>query len=536
MTPLQTSYWPASGVPERETTLGEELRARAEIAPGDCALIATSLARPGALSRWTYAELYAAAGQGARALLTRAGPGARVAVWAPNVAEWVILFHSSALAGMQLVPLNPALRKVEARLILEDAGCAALFAGPEHRGVPLASLAGELAAELACLDVAVNLAEWPAFAAGASGERAMPAVDPGQVALVQYTSGTTGRPKGALLSHRALVHASIRSGRALGLRADDVYVNPYPLFHVGGTVGAIGVCLTSGAALAPLPAYDAQELVELLFAARASIAAGVPAVLRPLLPRLAERPDLAGRLRAINSGAAPVPPALVEQYAELGVPISVSYGQSEAPTITRSRLSDDAITKATTVGQPVDGLEVKIVDPATARTMPLDAVGELWVRGTNVMSGYLNAAEQTRAVLSADGWLRTGDLATMSATGHCRIVGRLREVIIRGGENVYPREVEETLARHPDVSEVAVLGSADPQYGEQVLAVVVPTAGRQPAWSELAGFARDHLASFKVPRRWKFAAELPRNAAGKIQKHLIDASGYEVEERFRARR
>jgi fatty-acyl-CoA synthase len=380
------------------------------------------------------------------------------------------------------------------------------------------SLAGELAAELACLDVAVNLAEWQAFAASASDERALPTVDPGQVALVQYTSGTTGRPKGAMLSHRALVHASIRSGRALGLRADDVYVNPYPLFHVGGTVGAIGVCLTSGAALAPLAAYDAQELVELLSAARATITAGVPAVLRPLLPRLAERPDL------------------VEQYAELGVPISVSYGQSEAPTITRSRLSDDAITKATTVGQPVDGLEVKIVDLATGRTLPIDAVGELWVRGTNVMVGYLNAAEQTRAVLSADGWLGTGDLATMSVTGHCRIVGRLREVIIRGGENVYPREVEETVARHPDVSEVAVLGSADPKFGEQVLAVVVLKEGRRPAWSELAGFAREHLASFKVPRRWKLADELPRNAAGKIQKYLIDASGYEVEERSSARR
>jgi fatty-acyl-CoA synthase len=535
MTGLQTSYWPATGAPERQTTLGDELRDRAETAPDACALIATSLLRPGTLSRWTYGQLHHAAGRGARALLARVEPGARIAVWAPNVAEWAILFYSGALAGLELVPLNPALRKGEARLILEDAGCAALFAAPEHRGVVLASLAGELRAELACLDVVVNLAEWPAFVAGADDQRSLPAVDPGQVALVQYTSGTTGRPKGALLSHRALVHASIRSGRALGLRADDVYVNPYPLFHVGGTVGAIGVCLTSGAALAPLPAYGAGELVELLSAARASITAGVPAVLRALLPRLAERPDVAGRLRAINSGAAPVPSSLVEQYAELGVPISVSYGQSEAPTITRSRLSDDAVAKATTVGQPVDGLEVKLVDSATGRTVPVDAVGELWVRGTNVMSGYLHQDEQTRAVLSEDGWLRTGDLAAMSASGHCRIVGRLREVIIRGGENVYPREVEETLARHPDVREVAVLGSEDPQFGEQVLAVVVPEAGRQPAWSELAEFAREHLASFKVPRRWKVTPELPRNAAGKIQKHLIDASDYEAEEQFSAR-
>lgn len=455
--------------------------------------------------------------------------GERIAICAPNVLEWVVLYLSAALAGNQVVPLNPSLREHEMKRIVVDANCSAMFVVAEHRGNDIAQIADRLKRDVYSLRQIVDLQDWDSFTSG-SPQRDLPVLKPSDIALVQYTSGTTGPAKGVLLTHHALTDASIRSGRALGIHADDVYANPFPLFHVGGTVGAIGVCLAAGATLALLPAYSADDMIDLIANSEATIAAGVPTVLRGLLSRLHEQPELSSRLRVINTGATTVPAHLIEEYEALGIRISVSYGQSECPTITRTRVSDDPLTRARTVGQPVDGLEVKVVDIESRKTTAIGAVGELCVRGTNVMSGYLGHPVATRAVLDADGWLCTGDLATMTAGGHCSIVGRLKDLIIRGGENVHPREVEEVLTSHPDVDDAAVIGSPDDEFGEQVLGVIVPAPGRSIDWSQLTEFARTELASFKVPRRWKLASELPRNAAGKVEKHRLDNADYEIVE------
>jgi fatty-acyl-CoA synthase len=529
MTQLTEAYWAATGTPEPLTTIGEQLQEASDAYPTSPGLFGFSAAAPSRLSNWTYRELYACATAGARGLRARVGERDRVAICAPNFAEWVLVYFSAALAGIEVVPLNPTLSEPEMKRILEDAGCVALFVVKEHRGHALAQKAVRLQTRVSSLRHLFDLADWASFAdGGTSGE--LPVVRPDDVALVQYTSGTTGEPKGAMLTHMAMTHAALRSGRALGIARHDVYANPFPLFHVGGTVGAIGVCLAYGAALALLPAYSPAGMVDLIADSRATVAAGVPTVLRALLDPLRSRPELAGRLRAVNTGATTVPAQLVEDYDDLGVRISICYGQSECPTITRARVGDRSLFRSQTVGQPVDGLEVKLVDRVTGKRVGVDEVGELCVRGTNVMAGYLGRPDATKSVLDSDGWLRTGDLATMGPDGHLSIVGRLKDIIIRGGENVYPREVEDVLMAHPAVRDVAVIGSPDDEFGEQVLAVVVPATDETPDWSSLAEFARRDLASFKVPRRWKLAVELPRNAAGKVEKYRLNKTEYEIVE------
>ena len=519
---LERAHWLPTGDELAPTTIVDQLQRHATASASALALIAFSTNDLDAVCRWTYEQLLDDACAGASALLDLFQPGERIAIWAPNVAEWVQAYLSAAVAGLQVVPLNPQFNPSEASDIVADASCAGILVVEQHRNRPLREMAESIKAESRQVRHVVRLEDWRHMLA-TSTPRELPVVAAHDIALVQYTSGTTGRPKGAMLSHQSLAHASTRSGSRLGIRPGDVYVNPFPLFHVGGTVGAIGVCVAAGAALAPLPAFGADDMIRLLESAGATMTAGVPTVLQTLLPRLRSRPDLARQLRVVSTAAAPVSAQLVEQYAEIGVAISIAYGQTECPTICRTAPGDDAEQRATTVGQPVDGLEVKIVEMATGMPVETGCVGELWVRGTSVMAGYLDRPADTADVLMADGWLRTGDLGTMSPSGHCRIVGRHRELIIRGGENVYPREVEEVLATHPAIREVAVVGRPDDSYGERVVAVVAVEPGTSLDWEELEDFAREHLASFKVPRAWQEVPALPRNAAGKVEKFRLCA-------------
>jgi fatty-acyl-CoA synthase len=517
------AHWPADpSEPLLDLTVGDALRRAAASWPDEPALV-EGLAEPGARRRWTFATLLTDAEAVARALLTRFTPGEHVAVWAPNSPEWVLLEYGAALAGLTLVTVNPAFLAAELTYVLRQSCAVGLMLAPEYRGRSLLDVAAEVRPDLPALRELLSLAEWPAFVASGSASEALPSVTPDAVAQIQYTSGTTGFPKGALLHHHGLVNNAHLFARRLGARPGDVWLNPMPLFHTAGCVMlTLGPLLTGGREVL-LPGFDPGLMFELIETERVTISGGVPTMLVGLL----EHPDLTRRdlssLRVLISGGAPVASELVQRTeAAFGVPLTSVYAQTEAsPVITQVRPDDPATLRATTDGRALPQTEVRITDPATGDSVPHGAIGELCARGYMVMRGYFDNPSATAAAIDSDGWLHTGDLATMDAEGYCRIVGRLKDMIIRGGENIYPAEIEALLLAHPTVSDVAVLGIPDEKWGEVVAAFVRPAPGRTPSDEELFTYCRAHLAPHKTPRHWRFVEQFPQTPSGKIQKFAL---------------
>ncbi|HEY2277626.1 MAG TPA: AMP-binding protein [Streptosporangiaceae bacterium] len=527
----------AQWVPEddeqvEEQTVGALLRWAAAQAPDEVALVAGT-PDPAGRRRWTFGQLLAESEQAARALARRFGPGERVAVWAGNIPEWVVLEFGAALAGLTLVTVNPALRLSEARHVLSDSQAAGLFLVREYREVSLERLAANVRLEAPGLREIVFFDQWDEFLAGGAPGVTLPEVRPGDPAQIQYTSGTTGPPKGAMLSHRGIVNnARLSYGRLLGMGRGDAFVNPMPLFHTAGCVLATLGPMTVLAAQVLVPQFDPALVLELVEAEHSFVFGGVPTMLVALLGHPDFDPARLTSVRIALAGGASVPPELIRRVeAALGVPFSVIFAQTEAsPGITMTRADDSAEDRATTVGRPLPRTEVKIVGPGTGQTVAPGETGELCTRGYHVMLGYLGDVGQA---VDADGWLHTGDLATMDDRGYSRIVGRLKEMIIRGGENIYPWEIEQVLTAHPDVIEAAVVGVPDPYWGEQVAAVVrlrEPAEGAVPQGDlaeggvtddDLAAFCRDRLARHKVPKIWLRTDALPLTGSGKVMKHVL---------------
>ncbi|HVS40853.1 MAG TPA: AMP-binding protein [Candidatus Dormibacteraeota bacterium] len=522
---LTTSYWPAdTGIPVLETTVGDVLRTVTAERPGQDALI-DGTPDPATRRRWTYERLLEDSERVARALLARFSPGERVAVWGPNTTEWVRLEYGAALAGLVLVTVNPAYRPSELRYVLGQSGAAGIFLVPEFRGNLMAESLAGVRSELPELRESILFTDWDGFCASGSPTERLPEVTPDDAAQIQYTSGTTGFPKAALLHHRGITNNALLLTRRMGWEPGDVAVNPFPLFHTAGCVLGVLGAAQSRATLVPVVAFDPGLYLELLETHRATVTLGAPTMLISAM----EHPDRPRRdlsaLRVVTSGGATVPVELVRNVeAGLGVRFSIIFGQTEAsPGITGTHLDDSPEDKAETLGQPLPQTEVKIIDPATGETLPTGAVGELCARGYLVMTGYHNMPEATAEAIDAEGWLHTGDLASMDERGYCRIEGRLKDMIIRGGENIYPREIEELLYTHPAVADVAVVGAPDPRWGEEVAAFVRPAAGAAPTSEELFAFVRAHLAPYKTPKRWIFCDTFPTTPSGKVQKNVLRA-------------
>ena len=526
---LASSYWPADrSQPLLDTTVGDLLRAAAARVPGRLALVEGS---PGPDTRrtWTYAELLAVAERAARALLARFAPGERVAVWAPNCPEWMLLQHGVSLAGLVLVTVNPALRARELRYVLAQSQAAGIFFAGEYRGFDMAGAVASLRDELPGLREAIALSDWDTFVASGDsasdhGTLTLPPVQPGDPAQIQYTSGTTGFPKGAILHHRGVVNASRFVALGSGVQDGGVWVNAMPMFHIGGgTLTELGTIAQRGTYVL-LPGFDPGLVLELIEAYRGTIMLAVPTMLLALL----EQPGLAARdlssLQTVMSGAAVVPAALVRRATQtFGCQFTIVFGQTELHgVISQTQLDDSAEDQSETIGRPLPQVEVKIADPVTGEVMPVGEVGEICARGYQTMLGYFGMPGETAAALDGDGWLRTGDLAAMDGRGYLTITGRLKDMIIRGGENIYPREIEDVLFAHPDVSQVAVVGLADGKWGERVAAVIKPAdPANPPSPAALRDYCRDHLAGFKAPAEWFFVAEYPLTASGKIQKFRL---------------
>ena len=530
--PLTTSYWPAdASSPLLETTVGGVLRSAAEQAPDQVALIAGS-PDPAQRRQWRYGELLAEAECAARALCARFEPGDRVAVWAGNSPAWVLLEFAAGLAGVTLVTVNPAYQADEVAHVLGHSQARGVFLAAEHRGRSLSGVLATVRAGLPELREVIPFSDWDQFCASGNGEP-LPQVGPRGPAQILYTSGTTGRPKAAVLTHRGLTNNARLAAQTMGMRAGETAVSPMPLFHVAGCgLLTLGIAQTLGTHVL-MPHFDPALQLELIETYRSVLAGGVPTMLTALLghPSLIQR-DLSS-LRYGLAGGATVPAELVRQVeAALGIPLVITFAQTESScSITATRPGDTPADRAETLGRPLPQTEVKIIDPRTGQTTACGTTGEICTRGYLVMQGYLGDPAATSAAIDPDGWLHTGDLGSMDQRGYCRIQGRIKEMIIRGGENIYPREIEDVLLSHPGVAEVAVVGVADRFWGETVGAVIRPSTAAPPTEAELTELCRSRLAAYKTPARWLFTGSFPLTASGKIRKDLLsaqlaDASGH----------
>jgi acyl-CoA synthetase (AMP-forming)/AMP-acid ligase II len=471
----------------------------------------------------TYAELHARSSRLAQALLAAgASEGSRIAYLGRTAPEVVELLLATSKIGAVTVPLNWRLAPRELAIILEDAGAPLLIADSSH--APVASeLAGAVAHDLRVVVVGDGYEEWlaahPAHDPGGRG-------DSGDTVVQMYTSGTTGVPKGVLTSHRNLAAAAETSPH-WGFDRASISLTALPMFHIGG-IGWAFLGLWNGATTILVSEFDPAAVIAELERRRVTNAVFVPTMLQMMaaVPGAADRDYTA--LRSIAYGASPITtPVLKAALLTFRSPLFGVYGLTETtggvvqldpsdhdPDGPREHLLRSA-------GRPLPWVELRVVDPASGGDCPPGSVGEVWLRAPNVMAGYFNRPVETAAALTGDGWLRTGDGGYVDADGYLFLTDRLKDMVVSGGENVYPIEVEEALSQHEGVREVAVIGVPDERWGETVMALVVPAPGASPTAEELVAFARARLAGYKLPRIVEFVSELPRTPSGKVLKREL---------------
>lgn len=502
-----------------ETTIGSILHSAAEQAPARTALVFGE-------RWWTYADLLSEGANGARALLASFMPGDVIAVWAENCPQWIALEFAAGLAGLILAPINPAAHADEVAYALAHSGARGIFLGSDtESGQPRAAILRSVEHQLPALRFMVPLRDWDAVCAIGSlrlreNASRLPQVNPGNLAQILYTSGMTGQPRAVLLTHRSLTNNARLAMEALGGRDADTIVNPLPLAHVAGCgLATLGAAQLAGTHVL-MPRFDPVLQLALAERHHCALLCAEPAMLDAILTERSARGRDLGSLRTVISVGAPVPPHLaLETESELGAQVQTCLTHTESGgVLTATTPGDTLADRLGGVGQPLPGAEVRIADLRTGETMPCGEIGEIWVRGYQVMLGYLDDPRSTAAVLTSDGWLRTGDLGAMDSRGYCRLVGRVRELIVRGGQHIYPREVEAVLLSHPSVAEVAVVGVQDGFWGSAVAAVVRLSGPLDAPAVALAEFCGTHLSASKVPVRWLFVSNFPRTAQGEVRK------------------
>jgi fatty-acyl-CoA synthase len=520
---LERSLWPAKESEVRSATVCDDLYHAAATVPERLALV-DCVAEPAARREWTYAEFVADAERVARALLARYSPGDRIAIWAPNSADWIILQQGISLAGMVLVALNPAYRSREMQFTLSQSGVVALFCLPEYRGFDTLAMIERIRPELPALADVVSFSDWEEFLVSGDENTELPVIEPDDLVQVQYTSGTTGFPKGAMLLHMGLLNEAAFVAERAGMSDGGVYINAMPMYHIGGgAVTSFGAWAKRGTFVI-LPEFDPGLLLEAFETYRGTHSLVVPTMLIAMLDHEdLHRRDLQS-LQTIMSGAAAVPASLVRKtIAELGCRFSILFGQTEMHgVISQTRVTDPPEDQAGTVGQPLPQLEVKIADLVTGEPTPIGEQGEICCRGYQNMRGYYEMPEMTAATIDPDGWLHMGDIGSMDERGFLQVTSRAKDMIIRGGMNLYPAEIEAALQDHPAIRTAAVIGVPDETWGEQVGAVLRLRDGHEtPGMHELTEFLRAQLAPHKTPVYWTFVDELPITPSGKIQKFVL---------------
>jgi fatty-acyl-CoA synthase len=501
---------------------------------------------------WTYAELQRRVDQLAAGLLTLGiVPGDRVGIWGPNSAEWVLTQLATAKLGAIMVCINPAYRLYELEYALNKVECKALITDESFKTSDYLGMLNTLAPELEyCEPGALASTKLPklkhVIRMGSSSSAGMHnfdqvcelATDADRAALVglqtqlkpddainiQFTSGTTGNPKGATLSHCNILNNGYLTGEAMRLTPADKLCIPVPLYHCFGMVLAVLACVSHGATMVfPGEAFDPQQTLQTVQDERCTALHGVPTMFITELdhPNFSSF-DLSSLRTGIMAGA-PCPIEVMKRViSEMHMrDILIAYGQTELSPINNITLPDDSLERRTeTVGRAMPWVEIKVIDEA-GHVVPVGEKGEICTRGYSVMQGYWNDPEKTAETIDAAGWLHSGDIATMDACGYVRIVGRIKDMIIRGGENVYPREVEEFLYQHPAISEVQVFGIPDKKMGEEVCAWVLLNEGATLSADDIKAFCKDQITHFKIPRHIRFVSEYPMTVTGKIQKFVM---------------
>ena len=445
-------------------------------------------------------------------------------VWAPNVPEWVLMEYACGLAGLILVTANPSYQAAELRYVLEQSGASALFSVESYRGNPMAEIAVAACDGLAAVREIVDLDDHGALYRIGDRPAELPEVTPDDAAQIQYTSGTTGFPKGAVLSHRSLTNNARYCAIRAGTRPDSVWANFMPMFHTSGcgliTLGA----LQAGCAMYLVKLFDPAAILRLIEREKVTAILGVPTMLVAMMECLDQEPFDLSSVEIAVSGGSMVAPELVRNAKErFGCEFETVYGQTEAsPLVTMHHLGESLDIVCNTAGLPMPQTEVSIrsVDGEN-RVMPVGEVGEICTRGYCVMIGYHDNPSATADTIDADGWLHTGDLGTLDRQGYLRITGRVKEMIIRGGENLFPAEIENTLLEHPDVAEVAVVGLPDDRWGEIVACFVRMEPGREMDPQELRRHCRAHLSPQKTPVVWREVPAFPLTGSGKIRKFQL---------------
>ncbi|MEU0543662.1 AMP-binding protein [Nocardia sp. NPDC005978] len=482
--------------------------------------------------RWTYREFVAEVDALALGLLAAGiGKGDRVGIWAPNCPQWTLTQYATAKIGAVLVNINPAYRSHELRYVLRQAGIRALVAAPAFKTSDYAAMIEQVRPECPELEQVVLLesGEWRALLdTGRAGDpellaRAQAGLSADDPINIQYTSGTTGFPKGATLSHHNILNNGYFVGELCGYTEHDRVCIPVPFYHCFGMVMGNLAATSHGAAMViPAPAFDPHATLEAVAAERCTALYGVPTM---FIAELADPDfdsfDLSSLRTGIMAGS-PCPEQVMKQVIErMGMrEVSICYGMTEtSPVSTQTRANDSLIQRTATVGRAGPHIEIKIVDPDTGLTVPRGAPGELCTRGYSVMLGYWNDPDKTAEAIDAARWMHTGDLATMDADGYVAITGRIKDMVIRGGENIYPREIEEFLYTHPDVLDAQVIGVPDAKYGEELMAWVRMREGATALTpAALREFCLGRLAHFKIPRYVHVVDEFPMTVTGKIRK------------------
>jgi fatty-acyl-CoA synthase len=522
----EKSYTSAiSDTPLLGDTIGENLDAAVRRFPDRPALVDVPAGR-----RWSYAELAADVDALALGLLAAGVTvGDRVGIWAPNCAEWVLTQYATAKIGAILVNINPAYRTSELEFVLNQSAARLLVAAQRLKTSDYAAMIAEVRPRCAALEQVVLLGtgEWDALLEtgrradrGALGAIELSADDP---INIQYTSGTTGFPKGATLSHHNILNNGYFVGELCHYTHEDKICIPVPFYHCFGMVMGNLAATSHGAAMViPAPSFDPVATLEAVQAERCTSLYGVPTMfIADLAVPDFGRFDLSSLRTGIMAGS-PCPVEVMKQVIDrMGMSeVSICYGMTEtSPVSTQTRVDDSIERRVATVGRAGPHIEVKVIDPATGRAVPRGTPGELCTRGYSVMLGYWRQPDKTAEVIDAARWMHTGDLAVMDDDGYLSITGRIKDMVIRGGENIYPREVEEFLYTHPDILDAQVIGVPDAKYGEELMAWVRMRPGATPLTADaLREFCLGKLAHYKIPRYVHITDEFPMTVTGKVRK------------------
>jgi fatty-acyl-CoA synthase len=489
--------------------------------------------------RATYGELVAQCEEIARGLMARGvKKGDRVGIWSPNRHEWVIVQYATSAMGAILVNINPAYRTSELEYALNQSGISFLILAARFRQADYVAMLGEVKGRCPGLREALVLEDgWDALKRDASK------VEPGELheleatlqfddpINIQYTSGTTGFPKGATLTHHNILNNGFFIGETLRYTEQDRVCIPVPFYHCFGMVLGNLACTTHGSTMViPAEAYDPVLTMETVQQERCTSLYGVPTMFIGELehPRFKDF-DFSSLRTGIMAGS-PCPVEVMKKVQTvMHIPeMTIAYGMTETSPVSTQCTTDDPLERrVSTVGRVHPHVEIKIIDPSTGDVVPRDTPGELCSRGYIVMRGYWNNEDATRQAIDPARWMHTGDLATMDADGYVNIVGRIKDMIIRGGENIYPREVEEFLYSHPDIADVQVIGVPSEKYGEEVMAWVKLREGTAATGDEIAAWCKGKIATYKIPRHWKFVDSFPMTVTGKIQKFKMRETAVE---------